>query len=91
MAPSSSLSPPAADVARASKKRKTAPELPPRPASRCSLCSFAASTLDHLLTHVRETHRATATTFHMGASVRLLIPSPHAERLLANAILWFLI
>jgi hypothetical protein len=75
MAPSSpsSPSPPTAgDAPRATKKRKTtsAPRATPvaeRTPSRCSLCSFAASTLDHLLTHVREAHRGTATTCHMGA------------------------
>jgi hypothetical protein len=40
---------PAAKKRKASDARSSAPP-------RCSLCGFGASTLDHLLTHVRETH-----------------------------------
>ncbi|KAK1931676.1 Transcription factor MYB3R-5 [Phytophthora citrophthora] len=82
----------AAKQPRASKKRKTRNDAPAafrasaaaRDAcgtlTHCSLCGFGASTLDHLLTHVRESHS------HGQASPQMALPLQVAQMVVQRAL-----
>ncbi|POM70323.1 Myb-like DNA-binding protein [Phytophthora palmivora] len=82
---------PAGKQPRASKKRK-ASDAPAafRAAARevsgtstsCSLCGFCASTLDHLLTHVRETHCRS----HEQATPQMALPLEVAHMVVQRAL-----
>ncbi|KAG6976956.1 hypothetical protein JG688_00000846 [Phytophthora aleatoria] len=79
---------------RTSKKRKASSDAPAvfrasaaaRDASgvsaRCSLCGFGASTLDHLLTHVRESHGRD----HQQVAPQMALPLEVAQMLVQRAL-----
>ncbi|KUF99448.1 hypothetical protein AM588_10010714 [Phytophthora nicotianae] len=79
---------------RTSKKRKASSDAPapsaPPPAAReasgvsahCSLCGFGASTLDHLLTHVRESHGQD----HEQATPQMALPLEVAQMVVQRAL-----
>ncbi|KAG3101574.1 hypothetical protein PC122_g2602 [Phytophthora cactorum] len=79
---------------RTSKKRKASSDAPAvfrasaaaRDASgvsaRCSLCGFGASTLDHLLTHVRESHGRD----HEQVAPQMALPFEVAQMLVQRAL-----
>ncbi|KAE9048127.1 hypothetical protein PR003_g737 [Phytophthora rubi] len=81
-------------AARASKKRKASSDAPAAfrasaaareaggVAARCSLCGFGASTLDHLLTHVREAHDRTRDQ----AAPQMALPLEVAQMVVQHAL-----
>ncbi|KAG7393029.1 hypothetical protein PHYPSEUDO_013517 [Phytophthora pseudosyringae] len=76
----------AAKQPRASKKRKASSDAPAATASRvlarCSVCGFGASTLDHLLTHVRESHGRG----HEQATPQMALPLQVAQMMVQRAL-----